>query len=246
MVMKEKTIKYPNRVGIRFAMRGLIKAVYSIILDLEVTGQENLPKAGPLIVISNHFHFLDPVTLIGLMPYPMEFLGGYRTPNAPRWTEIFRILYGVLLVRRGSSSRESLQAAQIVLKQNGTLAVFPEGGSWAAVLRPPRPGTALLAARSGAKILPVGLDGLNDVFPALKNGKRAKVRVVIGKPYQVSSFDNGKLTYREQMDEMGHEMMRHIQDLIPPERHGWYSEDPVVKEAALGTEVYPWDGIVEE
>ena len=237
---------YPRRVVIRSLMRGFIRAVYSIIMDIEVTGKENLPESGPLIIAANHFHFIDPVTLIGYLPYPMEFIGGYRTPNAPGWTEIFRILYGVLLVRRGTSSRESLQAAIHVLKQNGALAIFPEGGSWATVLRPPRPGTALLAARTGAKILPVGLDGANDVFPALFKGRRAKVRVVFGTPYHANSFDDGKLTMREQMDEMGHEMMRHIKDLIPPERHGWYSDDPVVKEAARGTENYPWDGIIEE
>lgn len=239
-------IRYPDRVVRRAIMRSLISFIYSMIMDIKIIGEENLPKSGPLIIVSNHFHFLDPVTFIRVLPYPIEFIGGYRTPNAPAWTEVFRVLYGVLHVRRGASSRDSIKAAQSVLEQNGTLAIFPEGGSWATVLRPARPGTALLAVRTGAPILPIGIDGSTDVFPSIAKGKPARVTVTIGKPYRSGNdFDPG-LTMREKMDEMGHEMMRHIRDLIPPERHGCYSDDPVVREAAQGTEIYPWEGVVEE
>jgi hypothetical protein len=34
--------------------------------------------------------------------------------------------------------------------------------------------------------------------------------------------------------------MRHIADLIPPERRGYYSDDPAIRAAARGTEIYPW------
>lgn len=239
-------IRYPDRVVRRTIMRSLISFIYLLIMDLKIIGRENLPKSGPLIIVSNHFHFLDPVTFIRILPYPIEFLGGYRTPNAPGWTEVFRVLYGVLRVRRGASSRDSIKAAQSVLEQNGTLAIFPEGGSWATVLRPARPGTALLAVRTGAPILPIGIDGSTEVFKSLAKAKRARVTVTIGKPYQAGSSMDPGLTMRQQMEEMGHEMMRHIRDLLPPERHGCYSDDPAVREAARGTEIYPWEGIIEE
>jgi len=62
------------------------------------------------------------------------------------------------------------------------LGIFPEGGNWATVLRFARPGTAYLAAQTGARILPIGLSGLNDIFP-LKFGKRPRVVFRIGKPF---------------------------------------------------------------
>jgi hypothetical protein len=34
--------------------------------------------------------------------------------------------------------------------------------------------------------------------------------------------------------------MRKIAELLPPERRGFYSEDPIIREAAKGTEIYPW------
>jgi len=39
--------------------------------------------------------------------------------------------------------------------------------------------------------------------------------------------------------------MRHIAELIPPEKRGHYSDDPAIREAAMGTEIYPWADKVE-
>jgi hypothetical protein len=47
------------------------------------------------------------------------------------------------------------------------------------------------------------------------------------------------------LDEIGHEIMRHIAKLLPPEKRGHYSEDPTIREAAQGTEKYPWADKVE-
>jgi hypothetical protein len=46
---------------------------------------------------------------------------------------------------------------------------------------------------------------------------------------------------RQHLDEIGHEMMHRIAELIPPERRGHYSDDPAIRAAAAGTEVFPWD-----
>jgi len=237
-------LHYPRRQAIRGVLRAGIAAVFSVLADFDIQGKENMPASGPLILVGNHFNFLDPVAVIHITRYPLEFLGGLRTPNAPAWTDVFRQMRGILPVRRGTSSRDTLLKAQDVLDQNGTLAIFPEGGSWATVLRPPRPGAAMLAVKSRAQILPLGLDGLPDVFPAARKGKRARVTIQIGKPF--GPFQNDPaIPLRRQMDDLGHEMMRKIAELIPPDRRGFYSEDPAVREAARGTEIYPWENSIE-
>lgn len=91
----------------------------------------------------------------------------------------------------------------------------------------------------------VGLVGLNDVFPALLKGRRAKIQFVIGKPFGPFRVTGRGREKRELLDEIGHEIMRHIAELIPPERRGCYSDDPVIREAARGTEIYPWAEKVE-
>lgn len=247
MERKTKPIRYPRRRFIRGALRAGIIAVLGTLAEIKIEGRENLPKEGPLVVIGNHFSFLDPVAMIHAIPYPMEFLGGLRTPNAPAWTEVFRVLWGVIRVRRGTSTREPLLAAQSLLKEHkGVLSIFPEGGNWATVLRPARPGAALLAARSGSLILPVGFDGLTEVFPKFGKGKRARVDIRIGKPFGPFQLVNDKRSHREQLDEFGHELMKSLAALIPPERRGHYSDDPAIRAAAQGTEIYPWANMIEE
>lgn len=239
--MQNKHQLFTRRRLLRPLLRSGIAAIFALLTDFHLEGQENLPAKGPLIVVGNHFNFLDPLAVIHTIPYPIEFVGGRQAPNAPAVVGWIRNLWGILPVSRGSSSRDALLRAQYVLQENGILGIFPEGGSWAAVLRPPRPGAALLAARSGAPIIPVGLDGLVDVFPCLRRGRRAQVTVTIGKPFGPFSLDVRDRSNRAAIDEIGHEIMHHIANLIPPERCGYYSDNSAVREAAKGTEIYPWE-----
>jgi 1-acyl-sn-glycerol-3-phosphate acyltransferase len=127
-----------------------------------------------------------------------------------------------------------------VLNRQGILAIFPEAGNWANVLRPPRPGAAFLAAQTGAQVLPIGLDGMEEVFPALGKLRRAKVTVRVGKPFGPFKVDGKGRERRKQINAIGDEIMYKIAELIPPEKRGHYSDDPAVRKAAQGTEVYPW------
>lgn len=226
----------------RAVLRRLVAAALAVLTRFEVEGTENIPPEGPLLIIGNHFSFIDPVALVNSLPWPVEFVGGFHMPNAPAVVTWLPGLWGVLPVHRGSISRETLIAARQILKSGGRLAIFPEAGSWATVLRPARPGAAFLASSTQAQVLPVGLDGLVDVFPSLRRGKRAHVRVKIGKTFGPLYVSDRGETDRHKLDEIGHSMMRQISQLIPSERRGFYSDDPAIREAARGTEIYPWEG----
>lgn len=234
-----KHIPYPRRQFIRGLLKSGIALAFGLLADVKINGRENLPKGGPLIVVGNHFHFLDPLMFIHLLPYPAEFVGGAKMPNAPGATHFLQKLFGVIPTARGTVSRDTLYGAESILQQNGVLGIFPEGGSWATVLRPPRPGTAFLAWRSGARILPIGIDGTVGFFKHIGK-RRAPVTLNIGKPFGPLTSASNVRPSREELDEMGHEIMRRIAELIPAERRGFYSDDPAIREAARGTEIYPF------
>lgn len=240
-----KKIRYPRRRVIRAILKSGIAVAFSVLANFEVDGKENIPTKGPLLVVANHFHFLDPLALIHTAPWQLEFVGGAKTPNAPGALGWINKLFGIIPTYRGTGSRETLQSSEEVLKQNGVLAIFPEGGSWAQVLRPARPGTAFLAWRTKAQILPVGLDNFADFFKRVKLGERANVKVKFGKPFGPVAASDGSRPSREELDEIGHNIMREISNLLPPERQGFYSPDPAIREAAKGTEIYPWDNMTE-
>jgi 1-acyl-sn-glycerol-3-phosphate acyltransferase len=167
-------------------------------------------------------------------------------PNAPTVVKWLPKVWGYYPVHRGTFSTDALRAAEAVLEQRGVLGIFPEAGNWATVLRPARPGAAFLAVRTGAPILPMGFANLNKVFPSLRKGKRASITIRIGKPFGPFHAIGRGHKRRPKLEAIGHEIMERIARLIPPEKRGHYSKDPVIRAAARGTEVYPWDENPEE
>ena len=237
-------IVYPRRVFIRRFFKLLAKGAFGLLSDFEIEGKENLPSTGPLLVIANHFSFIDPVAVLHALPYPIEFVGGAEFPHAPAIVKFLPEFWGYYPVFRGTGSRFALRAAEEILNQNGVLGIMPEGGSWAEVLRPARPGAAYLASQTGAKVLPLGIHGLNDIFP-IKLGHRPKAVVRIGKPVGPFKATGRGRERRDQLDEIGLELMKSIAALIPDQYRGFLADDPVIREAARGTELYPWENSVE-
>lgn len=235
----------PNK-PLRNVLRFLARLALRLLTKLEIEGEENFPDSGPLIMVGNHFSFIDPAAFIALAPWPtLEFVGGAVTPHAPKLVRFLPKLWGYLPVYRGTGSTFALKEAQNILNSGGVLGIFPEGGAWAQVLRPARPGAALLTAKTGASIIPVGLIDLPNVFPSLRKFKRAKIKFKVGKPFGPFKIKGSRYDQRRQLDEIGHEIMHRIAELLPPEQGGLYSSDPKVREVSKGTKVYPWEGLRE-
>jgi len=234
------TIKYPRRKLIRKILQGLNILTFRAITKLEIIGNENIPDSGPLLMIANHFGFVDPVAMVRVAPWHLEFLGGFNNPSAPVFVRIIPKLWGYYPLFRGTGSRDSLKTAEKILKHNGMIGIFPEGGSWATVLRPARPGTAFLATRTKSPLLPMAFTGLNDIIPSLRKRDKAKVQLRIGKvfgPYEEIGHGRER---RRHLDEIGHEIMEKIAELLPDDKRGYYAREARNREAAKGTEKYPW------
>ncbi len=231
---------YPRRLLIRRVLRQLSHVPFALLTDLHIVGQENLPQGGPLIVVANHFHVADPVAIVHATPWPLDFLGGLQMPFAPPWATWIPKLWGFYAVRRGGVSRRAIRASLAVLAQGGVLCILPEAGAWADVLRPARPGTAYLAVRTAAPLLPIGIDGLTDIEPSLRRGRRARVTIRIGRPFGPFR-QHGQRLQRDRLEEISDEIMHRIAALLPPERHGVYSADPALLEAAQEVAAWPFE-----
>lgn len=231
-----------KRRPIRLFLQWLAKVAFALLTRLEIEGQENFPEKGPLLMVGNHFSMVDIAAFVRAAPYPVEFIGGAVFANVPGFMSVFPRLWGYLPVYRGTGSRFALKQAEKVLNNDGVLAIFPEGGSHARMLRPARPGTAFIAARTKAHIVPVGLEGMDTVFESLAKFRRARVRIRIGKPFGPFEVTARGREKRKQLDEIGTQIMQRIADLIPPEKHGFLSDDPKLRAEVMD---YPWENQVE-
>ena len=224
----------------RMFLRLGINILCKLLIRLRVEGADRVPSAGPLLIVANHFHFADPVVMIRSVPGQLEFLGGSQLPNAPRAIRWIPKIWGYYAVRRGTGARAALKHAEELLHSGGRVAVFPEGGSWASVLRPARPGTAFLATRTAASILPVGIDGMTNIFAMLRRFRRATVTIrfgdVIG-PFEANGRGRER---RSELDGIGSVIMQAIAHLLPESHRGVFSDDADVRAAAQDAALYPW------
>ena len=59
MKIDKNKYPYPRKKVIRSILRTLINIVFALLGDFEIIGEENLPQQGPLLVVGNHFSFLE-------------------------------------------------------------------------------------------------------------------------------------------------------------------------------------------
>lgn len=233
-------IKVPRRLFIRSVLKGVISIALHTFSELEVIGAENIPDEGPLIVTGNHFSFADSIAMLHVAPPSIEMFTGANPAFTPGWAKLLPSLWGVLYVYRGTGSRKAIRDAENVLRQRGFFGIFPEGGAWAEMIRPARPGAAYLASRTKARILPVGFTGFRSAFPLrLKN--QSKITIRIGKPYGPLQVTGRGRERRRQLDELGERIMKEIALLLPDHLRGKFSSDPAVREKAREVANYPWE-----
>ncbi len=173
-----------NRV--RRVLRFLLRYIgFTLLAKMNrVEGQENVPEAGPAILMINHMAFIDSIVVLHATKrdiVPMAKIEVYDYPVIG----IFPHLWGVIPVRREEVDRRAIQQSLEVLRAGELVLVAPEGTRGPA-LKQGKEGIAYLASRSGAPIIPVAVDGTIG-FPALRftgawRGPGATVRY--GKPFR--------------------------------------------------------------
>jgi 1-acyl-sn-glycerol-3-phosphate acyltransferase len=174
-----------------FLTKLLLRCFFSLTGGVKARGLSNVPKEGPLIIVSNHQSILDPLVIMAYIPRKLRFLAAAYLFKIPGLNILLR-LYGAIPVNnteRGDIS--SLKKALRILKGGGTIALFPEGGvSPDGKLRPFKQGFAYLALKSGAAVLPVAVKGTTDVLPVGRYfPKRARIELKVGEPISVGRKD---------------------------------------------------------
>ncbi|WP_211258860.1 lysophospholipid acyltransferase family protein [Spirillospora albida] len=137
-----------------------------------VSGLENVPRTGPVILAANHLAVLDSFVVPLTVPRRVHFLGKqeYFTGSGRRGraTAAFFRSVGAIAVDRsgGRAAFDALDASAAVLERGGVFAIHPEGTrSPDGRLYRGRTGAARLAMRTGAPVVPVAIEGTDRVQP---------------------------------------------------------------------------------
>ena len=189
-----------------------------------VEGIENVPRTGGVILVSNHMNNADPCVVPGIMPRRIAFMAKKEWFKNPLGALLFRLI-GAFPVDRQAADLGALREATRVVNAGLPLLMFPEGTrSKDRQLHQGFPGTALVAYRTGAPIVPVAITGTETipwpwVFVRPFMGPRVVVR--IGKPFYPPKAE--RITSQAARDATD-EIMRHVAELLPEQYRGYYRE----------------------
>ncbi|MFC1963933.1 lysophospholipid acyltransferase family protein [Chloroflexota bacterium] len=183
----------------------------------KVTGRENIPTKGPLLIAANHLSLADPPIIGTSIRRKMIFFAKEDLFRA-KYSSYFIRNYGALPLRRGGLNRKALASAEASLANGIALVMFPEGGrSRNLQLQDAFPGSAMLAIRLGVPILPVGISGTEVVKGLGWCWRRPRITVNIG-PVFMPPEDGNK--DRAALQEFTDNIMEHIAALLPPKYRG--------------------------
>jgi len=201
--------------------RAMVWVLFILLTRWRVRGKGNVPSQGPLLIIANHLNLADPPLLWVSLNRKVVFMAKEELFRHP-FPGYFIRGFGAFPVRRGQMAREALRQASQALARGQALVMFPEGvRSHGSRLRRAFPGSALIALRSGAPILPVGITGTEKIKGVAWLLRRPQITVNIGHPFHLTAASH-KLTKAE-LAELTSNIMGHIAELLPPEYRGHYA-----------------------
>ncbi|MBU1912442.1 MAG: 1-acyl-sn-glycerol-3-phosphate acyltransferase [Candidatus Omnitrophica bacterium] len=183
---------------IYFISRNILKLLFKTFFRLRIVGSANCPKTGPLIIAPNHTSFLDPLIAGFVVPRPLNFMARSSLFRNRIFGNILKSVNAFPLKREGADVG-AMRLAIDKLCHGKAVLIFPEGTrSKDGNLGAPRAGIGLLAARSGANILPCYIKGSREalpkgaIFPRFK-----KITVYVGKPLKIEKNSSEKEYYMQ-------------------------------------------------
>jgi len=184
---------------LRFSITAVDCLVFQLFFSIKEEGAENVPKEGAYILYPNHTSDLDGPAITACLPrrpvfqlfyflfIPYSFRPFIKSPLLRNLVKMERFIpfdYSTHFL-------EALRSAYLVLQRGKGLCFFPEGlRSATGEVGKFKKGFGILAKETGAKLVPVAIEGAYEAWPSTaKYPKLHPIRVRFGKPLLVENLE---------------------------------------------------------
>lgn len=163
-----------------------LKLIYSTLLKVlyrpTAIGTENIPEDGPIIFAGNHRHAFDPIVVMTHTKRIVHYMAKESLFKGFHGFLFKKI--GLIKVYRTKNNPTAVVEAIEILKQNGTIGIFPEGtrNKTEEPLLKFRHGAVAIAKEANAPIIPFAIKGEYKLF-------RKKLIIEFGKAVDVSKME---------------------------------------------------------
>jgi 1-acyl-sn-glycerol-3-phosphate acyltransferase len=229
---------------IRSAIRWIIWLIFRLLSRVNVSGLENVPRRGGILMAINHLSRVDPPLIYYLVG---RNDASALVADSYRGNPLFRLVVnavGGIWINRQEADIHALRLARSHLQGGGLLGGAPEGTrSHTGALIPAKTGVAYLADKADVPVLPAAISGTETAFAQLFRLRRPQIEVRFGEPFRLPPIDRRD---REAcLQRSTDEIMCRIARMLPPQYWGVYARHPLLEELLADPEA-PIPGCIEE
>lgn len=146
-------------------MRFLSQGAFALYFHGRVFGRQNVPKAGPVLLVCNHQSFFDPLSATCALHREGNYMARDNLFKNPLFGGLIRSV-NAFPVKRGAGDIGAVKEILRRLKAGKVVLVFPEGtrtrdGSIGEL----NPNAMGLAKRARATVVPTVIDGAFEAWP---------------------------------------------------------------------------------
>ena len=139
-------------------MRFIVGTYLRIFYKVEFRGYKSLPKKGAYIVIGNHHSNSDPILMTVKFKPQVHYMAKKELFDKPIVGVFFHWIGGIPVERGSKADFGAIDESIDAVKQGKCLGLFPEGKrSKDGKMGKGKSGTALIANKTNADIIPIGL-----------------------------------------------------------------------------------------
>jgi 1-acyl-sn-glycerol-3-phosphate acyltransferase len=140
-------------------------AGFTLGFSLRTEGVRHVPRRGPVLFISNHESFLDPLAVGLAVRRRTRYLARKTLFRSKLFGDYLRSV-GCVPVDQEGIAKEGLKSSVDLLLRGEPLLVFPEGErTLTGKMLPFKPGILLLMKKAPVPIVPVGVAGAYEAYP---------------------------------------------------------------------------------
>jgi len=150
--------------------------------DMNVTGQEHIPKRGGVCFVSNHVGIFDIVLALAYIGRPFGFIAKKELLFIP-FLNIWIYMLGGLFIDRNNIRKaiNTIKLGITKIEKGNAMLIFPEGTrSKGGPVKEFKKGSLRLATKPGVPVIPISISGTHRIFEDngyIKNGVKVDIKI---------------------------------------------------------------------
>ncbi len=213
----------------RSTLQSIVRILFKFLTRTEFLGTEYIPTTGGVIIATNHMSYVD-IPLLFINPIRKDITALVTTKYQQHWliSWFCNVAEGIW-INRDIADFGAMRAANHALRAGKALGISPEGTrSHAAQLQAGKPGTVLLALKTGAPIVPVGIAGTENSLRRIFTLQRPRLTARFGPSFTLPPLERNH--HQGILQKHTEEIMCRIAALLPEKYWGYYAKNPRLQE----------------